>query len=91
MRSKPVRNKVILGKTSLEILKDLDAHAQKMNCHVVIAESAGEPFYWIVPAETVQKMTSESTSYVGASKEAVLTKLIDYAGDTRGKRYNDKK
>lgn len=93
MNSKLVRNKVVLGKTSLDVLAELNRHANKVGCEVIIgmlpvggiipgryAPSVPTACYRVVDTNSVVDFRGAP---VGFNKEEVLALLLDRA-QTRG-------
>ena len=87
------RTKVIIGKSSLEMLADLNESAEKVDCAVVIGVApAGTelpmgktveptPFYLILTDGLFDPEDDIDETYVGFNKEEVLEKLISIGGN----------
>ena len=92
MKSKLVRNRVIIPQPSLELLAELNVQAEKVDCAVVIgvlpkgtpmlggATMNATPFYMVLDKDMF-KETEESldATHIGFSREEVLSLLLDRA------------
>ena len=92
MKSKLVRNRVIIPQPSLELLAELNVQAEKVDCAVVIGvlpkgtpmlggeTMSATPFYLVLD-NGMFKDTEEDldATHVGFSREEVLTLLLDKA------------
>ena len=85
---KLTRTKVVINKTSLEQLVDLNVHADKVGCYVVIGSNpAGAPlgeeptaFYIILENDMFKSdLSLISDTHIAQTKEEVLEKLIGIA------------
>jgi hypothetical protein len=90
--NKLVRNKVIISKSSLEVLAELNRQAEHVDCAVVIGVLVAEtsmlggtttedvPFYMIIEEGMFKEpMKDFEKSHIAMNKEEALTKLLSFA------------
>jgi len=89
---KLTRNKVIINKTSLEVLDDLNKQAEKVDCVVVVGVLSSEssmlggktsdpvPFYMVLEQNMFKEgLDNLEETHIGLNKEDVLRRLIGLA------------